>query len=154
MGLHAFYAEGHSVVRFLVDAKDRATLLAFVDEGMREGWDKACKTHYKYADVGELESAWLCHVKEQLAKASPEDGKDRSAYSSDRSTAKDGERRTPFEKEPVRLIASRPDWTKESPGLAGLLEGDVVQATLIASRSAGRYCVTSGSPAWARRRGR
>jgi hypothetical protein len=153
-GLRALYAEGHSVARFLVDAKDRATLLAFVDQGMRDGWDKACKTHYKYAGVDELEQAWLSHVKEQLAKATPENGNDRSTFSSARASVKDGEHRTPSEKGPARLVAGRPNWIGGATALEGWLEVDAADASLIASRSARRCCVSTSSPAWARRRGR
>jgi hypothetical protein len=150
MGRRALYAEGHSVARFLVDAEDRATLLAFVDQGMRDGWDKACKTHYKYADVDELERAWLSHVKEQLAKATPEDGKDRSTSSSSRATAKDVEQRTPLEKGPARLIASRPNWIRGALAVAGWLGVDAVDVTPPASRCAARYCAATASRASAR----
>ncbi|HEY7310424.1 MAG TPA: hypothetical protein VH643_13750 [Gemmataceae bacterium] len=53
------YAEGYSVSRFLVEANDRKTFLAFVAEGMKGDWDKACEKHYDFATVEEMEKAWL-----------------------------------------------------------------------------------------------
>jgi RNA polymerase sigma factor (sigma-70 family) len=58
----AFYAESYSVTRFLVDASDRQTFLAFVAQGSRDGWDRAVKTHYGYSNVEELERAWKGHL--------------------------------------------------------------------------------------------
>jgi hypothetical protein len=57
--LCALYAQGYSVVRFLLAAKDRKTFLAFVEAGMAVGWDKAAHTHYGHATVEALERAWL-----------------------------------------------------------------------------------------------
>jgi hypothetical protein len=53
------YAQGHSVCRFLVDAKDRKTFLAFVKGGIELGWDQAARDDYGYENVRELEKAWL-----------------------------------------------------------------------------------------------
>ena len=65
----AFYAEAASISRFLVGKSDRATFLAFVNKGMRDGWDKAVKEHYRYRNVDELEVAWLQQVKQAREKA-------------------------------------------------------------------------------------
>jgi hypothetical protein len=59
----ALYAEGHSLARFLVEKKDRKTFLAFVKQGMKDGWDGAAKEHYGLRDVAELERAWLAAVR-------------------------------------------------------------------------------------------
>ena len=56
------YAEGYSVMRFLVEKSDRQTFLNFVSHGLQHGWDDACKTHYGYAKVDELERDWLDHL--------------------------------------------------------------------------------------------
>jgi hypothetical protein len=66
----ALYAEGHSVTRFLVETKGRATFLAFVGQGMRDGWNKAAREHYGYPSVEDLEKAWLscCKLKAQPEK--------------------------------------------------------------------------------------
>jgi hypothetical protein len=66
----ALYVEGHSVTRFLVDLKGRPTFLAFVGQGMRDGWDKAAREHYGYQSVEDLEKAWLSclHLKAQPEK--------------------------------------------------------------------------------------
>jgi len=55
----AFYAEGASVSRFLVEAGGRKEFLAFVDDGMAGDWDKAVKDHYGWKNVDELEGKWL-----------------------------------------------------------------------------------------------
>ena len=64
----ALYAQGYSVTKFLVEAKDRKTFLAFVSQGMEHGWDKAAKDHYGYASVEKLELAWLKKVKRAAKK--------------------------------------------------------------------------------------
>lgn len=60
------YAEGFSVTSFLVGKKSdlghtesRKAFLAFVGDGMRRGWDEACRSHYGYQSVEQLEGAWL-----------------------------------------------------------------------------------------------
>jgi hypothetical protein len=53
------YAQGYSVSNFLVDKNGRASFLAFVDDGMRHGWDSAVRTYYRYRNVNELEQAWI-----------------------------------------------------------------------------------------------
>jgi hypothetical protein len=55
----AFFAQAASVTSFLVNQSDRPTFLAFVAHGMRDGWDQAVKTHYRYRSVEDLEAAWL-----------------------------------------------------------------------------------------------
>jgi hypothetical protein len=59
------WAEGHSVTRFLVGRKGRKTFLAFVQQGMRDGWDRAAEAHYGYRDVEALEDAWLAERRER-----------------------------------------------------------------------------------------
>ncbi|HEY8505273.1 MAG TPA: hypothetical protein VIL46_11870 [Gemmataceae bacterium] len=66
-----FYAQGYSVTEFLVKRKGRATFLAFVDRGMRRGWDAAAQRYYGFAGVEELEEAW----REWVREASPKQGK-------------------------------------------------------------------------------
>jgi hypothetical protein len=58
------YAQGYSVTDFLLRSKDRATLLAFVDEGLKSGWTKAVKSCYGHESVEELEEAWLKDLRE------------------------------------------------------------------------------------------
>jgi hypothetical protein len=55
----AFYAEGASVSRFLVESGGRKEFLAFVDDGMAGDWDQAVKDHYGWKNVDELEGRWL-----------------------------------------------------------------------------------------------
>src|SRR5205814_2168120 len=61
----SLYAEGYSVANFLVSTSSRPAFLAFVDHGMRYGWDSAVQTHYAaYVNVNGLEAAWLNHLRE------------------------------------------------------------------------------------------
>jgi hypothetical protein len=55
------YAQGYSVVRFLVESSNRQTFLDFLADGMRPdlGWDKALQKHYRVSSIEQLESAWL-----------------------------------------------------------------------------------------------
>jgi RNA polymerase sigma factor (sigma-70 family) len=73
------YVQGHSIVQFLVERKDKPTLLKFLDRGMTEGWDAAAKQQYGFATVEKLEEAWL------------KDLEDRKIGAGDRTPIKDGE---------------------------------------------------------------
>ena len=53
------YTQGYSVTRFLVERKDRATFLAFLSSGMKDGWDTAAKDCYAFDTVSDLERSWL-----------------------------------------------------------------------------------------------
>jgi hypothetical protein len=65
------WAEGFSVTRFLVGRKDRKTFLAFVRQGMKDGWDKAAEAHYGFADVEALENAWLADLRKRRDTEEP-----------------------------------------------------------------------------------
>jgi RNA polymerase sigma factor (sigma-70 family) len=67
----ALYAEGYSLTRFLVNQKDRKTWLAFVKQGMDDGWDSAGRSHYGYRDVEAMEDAWLADLRRQREKPKP-----------------------------------------------------------------------------------
>jgi hypothetical protein len=54
-----FYAQAHSVCRFLVDGKGHKVFLAFMKAGMERGWDAAAVDHCGYKNVEQLERAWL-----------------------------------------------------------------------------------------------
>jgi hypothetical protein len=58
----ALYAEGYSVVNFLVGLGNRQVFLGFVARGMHEGWDRAAQTAYHFNSVEELEQAWLNYL--------------------------------------------------------------------------------------------
>ncbi|HMP03182.1 MAG TPA: hypothetical protein PKD86_06345 [Gemmatales bacterium] len=53
------YAQGYSVVRFLVEQSNKPAFLNFLNDGMRQGWDQALQRHYGYQRIEELEAAWL-----------------------------------------------------------------------------------------------
>jgi len=57
------FAEGYAVTRFLVERRDHQTLLRFVKDAEREGWDKAVKEHYGLDSVEELEAVWLTSMR-------------------------------------------------------------------------------------------
>jgi hypothetical protein len=59
----ALYAQGYAVTNFLVSSSNRSAFLAFVAQGMSQGWDSAVQAHYRYRSVEELEQAWLTHMR-------------------------------------------------------------------------------------------
>lgn len=56
--LMAFYGQGYSISRFLIEIGGRPRFLNFVRDGLQTGWDPATRTHYGLADVRELDRAW------------------------------------------------------------------------------------------------
>ncbi len=68
--LVVLYAQGHSVARFL-HARDAKKLLPLLEASFADGWDKALKATYGFADADELEKAWIEWLKkpETLLKA-------------------------------------------------------------------------------------
>lgn len=58
------YAQGYSVVDFLVDRSSRPAFINFVAQAMQSGWDQALQTHYRFRSVEELEQAWLQHLRD------------------------------------------------------------------------------------------
>jgi len=55
------YAEGYSVVRFLVDSSSKPAFLEFLADGIQPqmGWDRALQKHYGLKNIEQLEQAWL-----------------------------------------------------------------------------------------------
>jgi hypothetical protein len=58
------YAEGYSVVDYLVKRSDRQKFLQFVAHGMTYNWDHAARTFYGHNTVEELEEAWLKNLRD------------------------------------------------------------------------------------------
>lgn len=53
------YAQGHSVVQFLLDQGGPRKFVSFLEDGMRTGsWHVSMKTHYEYESIGELQTQW------------------------------------------------------------------------------------------------
>lgn len=53
------YAQGHSVVQFLLDQGGPRKFVGFLEEGMSTGtWQVAMKNHYEYETIGELQTQW------------------------------------------------------------------------------------------------
>jgi hypothetical protein len=77
------YAQGHSVSRFLVDAKGHRRFLVFIRQGMEDGWDEAVRSQFGYNSVEDLEQAWLGWVSHRRqARARPTQNNPPSAFSS------------------------------------------------------------------------
>lgn len=53
------YAQGYSLARYLVETSSKQQFLAFVGDGMQNGWDRAVKNHYGMDKLEDLEEAWL-----------------------------------------------------------------------------------------------
>ena len=53
------YAQGHSLVSFLVEANGKQGFVAFVESAVDGGWEAAFKAHYDYVDLVELQASWL-----------------------------------------------------------------------------------------------
>jgi hypothetical protein len=53
------YAQGFSVVDYLVARSSKAAFLAFLGTGMQAGWDQALRQHYGINSIEALEIAWL-----------------------------------------------------------------------------------------------
>jgi hypothetical protein len=58
------YAQGFSLSDYLVQRSDKKTFLAFIGQGMQQGWDRAVQAHYGHRSVEELEEAWLKHLRD------------------------------------------------------------------------------------------
>ncbi len=68
------YAEGYSVVQFLVDQGGRKKFLEFVASGMKSNsrnWDEACRSIYGYQSVDALEDTWIQSLYKPPARTSP-----------------------------------------------------------------------------------
>ena len=57
-------AQGSAVSEFLLTRGDKPTLVRFVAVGVKDGWNKAAKDVYGFADVGALETAWITWMKD------------------------------------------------------------------------------------------
>lgn len=55
------YAEGYSIVRFLVDSSSKQAFLAFLSDGIQPqiGWDRALQKHFGLRNIEQLEQLWL-----------------------------------------------------------------------------------------------
>ncbi|HEX4590299.1 MAG TPA: sigma factor-like helix-turn-helix DNA-binding protein, partial [Gemmataceae bacterium] len=67
------YAQGYSLSRFLIERKDRAAFLRFVDRGIAGKWDVAASVCYGFDSVEDLEAAWLADVRGKAVDDRPAD---------------------------------------------------------------------------------
>ena len=63
------YAQSYSVCEFLVERRDRAQYIAFLEHAGDQGWEPALKTAYGYATIEEFEQQWKSWVQLQTASA-------------------------------------------------------------------------------------
>lgn len=99
----ALYAEGCSVTRFLVEAKDRKTFLKFIAAGKQDGWDKAVKRYYGYPGVDELEEAWLRSVSKREKRKEKEDSATRTSQFEQKLKLAFGKNCDEIKKAPIKL---------------------------------------------------
>jgi hypothetical protein len=105
--VESLYAEGYSVVDFLVARSNRPAFLVFLDEGTRTGWDHAVQTHYHFNSVNELEQAWLDSLRKPPRRAEAQVASSTGRVDGD-PTGRIVERRTV---PPVQPLAEAPGFT-------------------------------------------
>jgi hypothetical protein len=66
------YAQGASVVRFLVERKDKPTFLKFLASGMKGDWQTAAKEAYDFASIEAVETAWLKDLEQRKNASDPQ----------------------------------------------------------------------------------
>ncbi|MCS7047575.1 MAG: hypothetical protein NZO58_14555, partial [Gemmataceae bacterium] len=60
--ISAFYAQSVALVSFLVQQRGPTTFSSFVRDGLRIGWDAACRQHYGW-DLTQLQQRWEGHLR-------------------------------------------------------------------------------------------
>lgn len=93
------YAEGYSVVNFLVNEHDggRAKFLEFVDLGMRNGnrnWEQAVREVYGYKSVDDMEAAWIDSLRNPPKRVVEVSGRSKPAKGSPTVASRGNEVRT------------------------------------------------------------
>jgi hypothetical protein len=68
-----FYGQSASLTRFLVERGSAEQFLRFVELGSRTGYDVAAREVYQFANVAELERAWLSHLDTPAASIAVDD---------------------------------------------------------------------------------
>ncbi len=58
VGMKSLYAQGVSLVHFLVERGGRRRFLAFLDEAETSGWSRAIAVHYGGVSISSLEQRW------------------------------------------------------------------------------------------------
>jgi hypothetical protein len=59
------YAAAGSLTAFLLQRRDKETLLTFGKAGLQDGWNAALEEHYDIRNVDALQSAWEAWVRKQ-----------------------------------------------------------------------------------------
>ncbi|MGE0606683.1 MAG: hypothetical protein AB7O62_06110 [Pirellulales bacterium] len=66
------YAQGHSVVSFLLQDGGQGKFIQFVQDGLKnEQWSDVTRTHYGYPSLAALQDAWLNWVREGSIETLP-----------------------------------------------------------------------------------
>lgn len=64
------YAQGHSVVQFLIDQGGPRKFISFIETGMQtDDWTHSLREHYDYQTIGELQTLW----NQWIVDGSPDD---------------------------------------------------------------------------------
>jgi len=59
------YAQGYSVVEYLIQIGGRRKYVEFLDDGLKSGdWSGAVARHYSIQDLGRMQNTWLAWVKQ------------------------------------------------------------------------------------------
>jgi hypothetical protein len=68
------YAQGYSLVEYLIRASGRRQFVEFLDDGLQsEDWSTAVARHYGVRDIGALQNAWLAWVAQGSPLTKPHD---------------------------------------------------------------------------------
>jgi len=59
------YAQGFSVVEYLIQRGGRRRFIAYLEDGLRSGqWSQATQRHYDLDDLGDLQNTWLAWIRQ------------------------------------------------------------------------------------------
>ena len=59
------YAQGYSLVNYLIQMKGRRAYVAFLGDGLQsDNWGEAISRHYGISNIGSLQNAWLAWVRQ------------------------------------------------------------------------------------------
>lgn len=98
------YAQGHSVVDYLMQRKGKRTFLSFLSDGMQtEKWSEALRQHYGYKNLLTLQNDWLDWIKKGRPDIPPD---------MDITTVPDvlANTATPGPESGTLAVAARPKW--------------------------------------------
>ncbi|HEY6564811.1 MAG TPA: hypothetical protein VIY86_09970, partial [Pirellulaceae bacterium] len=96
MDIMPLYAQGHSVVEYLIAQGGRRQFVGFLEEGLRShDWDFAIRQHYRYRDLSDLQVRWVDWLRQGRPALDPQVLLASSTASSSGSSAPRGPDRFP-----------------------------------------------------------